>query len=236
MSHTSSRLYQSFDNLYSRRARELGGVKTKAQLFFCRVPGARRRTRWKERSLLLICSLMRRYEMLRFLWRFVLIARQVALHRLWDFMNEWARYQYEEPLKYLVKTDSYLRGGMCLTLWLVPLEFELLDWESKLRRYVKLATSCNLNRIRWAFKRRASNQNILFNKTSTKHIGQYWGIQCAASGFLFFCVFSPVWIDAVYAPCTAVHAEAGCCILPGHEVVGKRLWIHNKQNRWLMMQ
>lgn len=111
--HTNSQLLHCrFVNLCSFQDREFGGVKIKAQLLFCRVPGACRRTRWKKRLLLLIHSLMRQYEIFSFLWRFALTARQVALHSLWDFMNEWAHYQYEKLLKYLVKTDLYLQGGM----------------------------------------------------------------------------------------------------------------------------
>lgn len=93
-----------------------GGVKTKAKLLFCQASSACRCTRWKKCSLLLICSLMRHYGMFSFLWRFVLIVRQVALHRLWDFMDEWAHYQYEKLLKYLVMTYFYLQGGKYLPL------------------------------------------------------------------------------------------------------------------------
>lgn len=106
---TEPLLYWSLLTLTSSRV--LGSVRTKAQLLFCQVCGACRCTRWKTCWLLLNCSLMRHWEMFSFLWRFVLIVRQVALHRLWDFMNEWVHYQYEKPLKYLVLTYFYLQGG-----------------------------------------------------------------------------------------------------------------------------
>lgn len=103
-------LYWSLLTLTSSRV--LGRVRTKAKVLFCQVCGACRCTRWKTCWLLLLnCSLMRHWETFSFLWRFVLIGRQVALHRLWDFMNEWAHYQYEKLLKYLVLTYFYLQGG-----------------------------------------------------------------------------------------------------------------------------
>ncbi len=125
-------LYWSFDNLYSHQARELGSVKAKAQLLFCWVHSVHRRTRWKKRWLLLIRSLMRHYEMFSFLWRFVLRARQVALHRQRDIMNEWTHYQYKKVLKYLVKTDFYLQGVMYLLLCEVRSELCLLE------KYIKI--------------------------------------------------------------------------------------------------
>lgn len=101
----------------------LGRVRTKAKLLFGQVWGACRCTRWKTCWLLLNCSLMRHWEMFSVLCQFVLIVRQVALHRLWDFMNEWAHYQYEKLLKYLVLTYFYLQGGKHLPLCQVHSDF-----------------------------------------------------------------------------------------------------------------
>lgn len=91
-------------------SRVSGSVKTKAKLLFCRASSACRCTRWKKCSLLLIRSLTRHYGMFSFLWRFVLIVRQVALHGLWDFMNEGAHYQYGKTPE-IFSHDIFLPAG-----------------------------------------------------------------------------------------------------------------------------